>query len=62
MRVAREKGELVVIGDLDLIMHSDNPFSPQKNQYGCGRELFAMKRENIGNAEQGASYLFAEVQ
>tara|TARA_A100001015_G_scaffold281529_1_gene344877 strand:- start:1083 stop:2909 length:1827 start_codon:yes stop_codon:yes gene_type:complete len=62
IRLDAEKGELAVIGDLDLIMQRDTPFSPRQNQYGCGRELFAINRENIGNAEQGASYLFAEVQ
>ena len=61
IRLDAERGELTVVGDIDLIMQREVSVSPQHKQYGCGRELFAINRENIGNAEQGASYLFAEV-
>lgn len=38
-------------------------YAPQPNEgeRGCGRELFAVNRDNISNAEQGASYLFPGV-
>tara|TARA_A100001011_G_scaffold326798_1_gene350564 strand:- start:473 stop:1195 length:723 start_codon:yes stop_codon:yes gene_type:complete len=62
MRLNADNGELAVLGDIDLIMQRRTSGSSQHNQFGCGRELFAINRENIGNAEQGASYLFAEVK
>ena len=62
IRLDAERGELTVVGDIDFIMQREISVSSQHNQSGCGRELFAINRENIGNAEQGASYLFAEVR
>jgi len=36
---------------------SDASPQPDAGQRGCGREYFAVNRDNISNAEQGASYL-----
>ena len=61
LRVDAHSGELQLLGDVAAIQ--DRACSPRSidQQRGCGRELFSINRENISDAEQGASYLFPRV-
>jgi phosphogluconate dehydratase len=47
--------------DPDIINARLSSPQPNEGERGCGRELFAVNRDNISNAEQGASYLFPGV-
>ena len=51
-------GTLKIMGDLRVIMSRDPSQPPWEYQRGCGRELFNVNRDNISNAECGASFLF----
>ncbi|MBT5796719.1 MAG: phosphogluconate dehydratase, partial [Porticoccaceae bacterium] len=59
IRVNAVTGELSYVGDIHEISSRESAQQPVAGQRGCGRELFAVNRANISNAEQGASYLFA---
>ena len=54
----RGRGELKFIGDLAELEARDPAPHPDVGQEGCGREFFAVNRDNISNAEQG--FLFGE--
>ena len=60
IRVDGVRGELAYMGDLAEFEARENAPQPSAGQRGCGRELFALNRERISSAEQGASYLFNE--
>ena len=53
-------GELQFLGDMAELEARDTAPQPRTGDRGCGRELFLMNRNNISNAERGASYLFGE--
>ena len=58
IRVNAVTGELQFVGDIRVLEARTAAPQPGAGQRGCGRELFAVNRSNISNAEQGASYLF----
>ncbi len=58
VRVNAVTGEIDCLEDMSVINSREAGALPISGQRGCGRELFAVNRENISNAEQGASYLF----
>ena len=60
IRVNAVTGELAFMGDLAEINAREAAIQPRDSERGCGRELFAVNRKNISNAERGASYLFGE--
>lgn len=53
-------GELQFLGDMAELEARAAAPQPRTGDRGCGRELFLMNRNNISNAERGASYLFGE--
>ena len=55
-----ETGELAFVGDMDEL--ESRPSAPQTSagQRGCGREICAVNRNNISDAEQGALFLYPE--
>jgi phosphogluconate dehydratase len=53
-------GELAFIGDIDELESRESAPQPAAGQIGCGREIFAVNRKNISDAEQGASFLYPE--
>jgi phosphogluconate dehydratase len=59
IRVDAASGELICLEDLSDIDARPSAPQPMNGQRGCGRELFAVNRSNISDAESGASYLFA---
>jgi phosphogluconate dehydratase len=59
IRVNAVTGELSYVGDIHTLNSRESALQPAAGQRGCGRELFAVNRANISNAEQGASYLFS---
>lgn len=59
IRVDAVSGQIECLEDMDVVNSREAAPNPKGNQRGCGRELFAVNRDNISNAEQGASYLFA---
>ena len=61
IRVNAVTGELQYIGDITELEARDAAPQPDAGQRGCGREYFAVNRNNISNAEQGASFLFGGV-
>ncbi|MDA9347812.1 phosphogluconate dehydratase [Porticoccaceae bacterium] len=61
IRVNAVTGELQYIGDITELEARDAAPQPDVGQRGCGREYFAVNRDNISNAEQGASFLFGGV-
>ena len=61
IRVNAVTGELQFIGDITELEARDAAPQPDAGQRGCGREYFAVNRDNISNAEQGASFLFGGV-
>jgi phosphogluconate dehydratase len=61
IRVNAVTGELQFIGDVAVLEARDASPQPDAGQRGCGREYFAVNRDNISNAEQGASFLFGGV-
>ena len=60
IRVDAVRCELSFMGDLAQLEAREVAANPNVGQRGCGRELFAVNRNNISNAEQGASFLFGE--
>jgi phosphogluconate dehydratase len=58
VRVNAVTGEIDCLEDMTIINAREVNALPISSQRGCGRELFAVNRENISNAEQGASYLY----
>ena len=58
IRLDAVTGELQYRGDLQQLQARETAPQPDAGQRGCGRELFAVNRNNISNAEQGASFLF----
>jgi len=60
IRVDAVRCELSFMGDLAQLEAREVAANPNVRQRGCGRELFAVNRNNISNAEQGASFLFGE--
>ena len=58
LRVDAISGEINCLEDMEVINGRQASVQPKSGQRGCGRELFAVNRNNISNAEQGASYLF----
>jgi phosphogluconate dehydratase len=60
IRLNAVTGELSFVGDMAEL--ESRPIAPQPTagQRGCGRELFAVNRHNISDAEQGASFLYVE--
>ena len=58
LRVDAISGEINCLEDMEVINSRQAAVQPKSGQRGCGRELFAVNRNNISNAEQGASYLF----
>lgn len=61
LRVDAISGELSCLVDTDTLNTRESVTVPKAGERGCGRELFAVNRANISNAEQGASFLFAGV-
>ena len=61
LRVDAISGELSCLVDTDTLNTRESVTGPNAGDRGCGRELFAVNRANISNAEQGASFLFAGV-
>ena len=61
LRVDAISGELSCLVDTDTLNTRESVTGPNAGERGCGRELFAVNRANISNAEQGASFLFAGV-
>jgi len=59
IRVDVVSGKIECLEDMNVVNSREAAPNPKGNQRGCGRELFAVNRDNISNAEQGASYLFA---
>ena len=59
IRVDAVSGQIECLEDMNVVNSRQAAPNPKGNQRGCGRELFAVNRDNISNAEQGASYLFA---
>ena len=55
-----ETGELAYVGDMDELESRVPAPQPSAGQRGCGREIFAVNRKNISDAEQGASFLYPE--
>ena len=60
IRVNAVTGELKFMGDWAEINAREAAVQPRDGERGCGRQLFAVNRKNISNAERGASYLFGE--
>ena len=58
IRLNAVTGELSFTGDLAELEKRASAPQPTAGQRGCGRELFAINRSNISNAEQGASFLY----
>ena len=58
IRVNAITGELMFMGDAAELEAREAVPQSDAGQRGCGRELFAVNRNNISDAEQGASYLF----
>ena len=61
LRVDAHSGELQLLGDVAAVQERADSSRSIGRQRGCGRELFSINRENISDAEQGASYLFPRV-
>jgi len=53
-------GEVSFVGDTAELEARPMAPQPEAGQRGCGRELFAVNRNNISDAEQGASFLYPE--
>nr|WP_279347228.1 phosphogluconate dehydratase [Govania unica] len=58
VRLCAERGELAVLLD-PAVWQAREPASPPPQQDGMGRELFALMRQAVNGAEQGASPLLA---
>ena len=60
IRVNAVTGDLQFLGDMAELEARQAAPQPLTGDRGCGRELFIVNRNNISNAERGASYLFGE--
>jgi phosphogluconate dehydratase len=60
IRLNAKTGELAFVGDLLELEQRAPAEKPSAGERGCGREIFAINRSNISNAEQGASFLYPE--
>jgi len=60
IRLNAVTGELAFIGDVSELESRDSAPQPAAGQIGCGREIFAVNRNNISDAEKGASFLYPE--
>jgi len=60
IRVNAVTGDLQFLGDIAELEARQVASQPRTGDRGCGRELFLVNRNNISNAERGASYLFGE--
>jgi phosphogluconate dehydratase len=58
IRLNAVTGELSFVGDIAELEGREAAPQPDLGNQGCGRELFLNNRQSIGNAEQGASFLF----
>ena len=58
IRIDAVTGDLLFMGDMQELEAREAAPQPDAGQRGCGREYFGVNRDNISNAEQGASYLF----
>lgn len=58
IRLNAVTGELSFVGDIAELEGREAAPQPALGNQGCGRELFLNNRQSIGNAEQGASFLF----
>jgi phosphogluconate dehydratase len=59
IRLNAMTGELSFVGDIAELEGREAIPQPAVGDRGCGRELFLNNRQTIGNAEQGASFLFS---
>jgi phosphogluconate dehydratase len=59
IRLNAMTGELSFVGDIAELEGREAIPQPAAGDRGCGRELFLNNRQTIGNAEQGASFLFS---
>lgn len=62
LRLDADAGQLEWLGDAEEFTQRTPARSPQLGERGCGRELFALSRQAVSSAEQGASYLFGEAE
>lgn len=60
IRINAVTGDLQFLGDMAELEARQAAPQPRTGDRGCGRELFLVNRNNISNAERGASYLFDE--
>jgi phosphogluconate dehydratase len=60
IRINAVTGDLQFLGDMAELEARQAAPQPRTGDRGCGRELFLVNRNNISNAERGASYLFGE--
>ena len=60
IRLNAETGELAFLGDENELEHRVSSPQPAAGQIGCGREIFAVNRNTISDAEKGASFLYPE--
>ena len=60
IRINAVTGDLQFLGDMVELEARQAAPQPRTGDRGCGRELFLVNRNNISNAERGASYLFDE--
>lgn len=60
IRLDAVTGELAFIGDVNELESRESAPQPEAGQIGCGREIFAVNRNNISDAEKGASFLYPE--
>jgi phosphogluconate dehydratase len=60
IRINAVTGDLQFLGDMAELEARQAASQPRTGDRGCGRELFLVNRNNISNAERGASYLFGE--
>ena len=58
IRINAVTGDLQFLGDMAELEARQAAPQPRTGDRGCGRELFLVNRNNISNAERGASYLF----
>jgi phosphogluconate dehydratase len=60
IRVDAEAGTLSFCGDIKELESRQAAEVPGSGELGCGRELFAVNRQAVNNAEHGASFLYGE--
>jgi len=60
IKVDANDGTLEFMGDLGELNARPAAPQPDVGQRGCGRDLFRINRAVIGNAEQGASFIYGD--